>query len=615
MTTPTIQLAPSRLWTRSRPLLAAGAVVVALEALLAVMGLGWPALSILALVVGPGLALVPLLPGRVLESPAAALAAVPALGIAATSSALVTVAAVGVELGPVSVRMTLAALVAVGLALPAREPALRFDRSEILACVGAALAAAAALVIQRRVLGDTPVPGNDWAKYVLYGAEIERQGSLLIDNPFWMLGVPFREDPAAPSLYGAFLLMTDRPPAALQHGIGLFALAQVLSLFALARALWGSLAGVVAAVLWASLPINYTLLGWHGVANAAALVLLPVVLLYLAVLVSDGLGPRDAAGFALILIGLAAAHRLSLGVGLGAAALTLGVALVALPERTRVARSVALTAGFLVLLGSGVAYDLITRARTFGGTQGAEAYAGTKIDLDLLVRDLTVPFAAAAVAALVAVLVLRSDRRPLIPVISLFAAVTALAFSWIVDLPLHYTRMAYYLPLAMVPLIAAAAAALPRPAVGGAVALVLVLVAGSAAWSQADDLRRFYQFADAGSIRGLGHLRAALRPGEVVVTDRCWSFLSTWLLRTPTLPALDPTDIQPKAELPFARAARGVLDDTPRGRAIARRRGIRFAVVDPTCVDAQGRRTRPPPAGRPIFVSRRLVVLRIGGAR
>jgi hypothetical protein len=101
----------------------------------------------------------------------------------------------------------------------------------------------------------------------------------------------------------------------------------------------------------------------------------------------------------------------------------------------------------------------------------------------------------------------------------------------------------------------------------------------------------------------------------VVVTDRCWSFLSTWLLRTQTLPALDPTDIQPKAELPFARAARAVLEDTSRGRDVVRRRGIRFAVVDPTCVDAQGRPTRAPRAGRPLFVSRRLAVLRIGGAR
>jgi hypothetical protein len=589
--------------------------VVALEALLAIMGIGWPTLSILALVLGPGLALVPLLPLRALESPAAALAAAPALGIAATSAALITVAAVGIELGPVTVRLIPAALVAVGLALRREEPALRFDRAELLACVGAALALGTALVIQRRVLGDTPVPGNDWAKYVLYGAEIERQGSLLIDNPFWMLGVPFREDPGVPSLYGAFLIMTNRPAAALQHGIGLFALVQVLSLFALGRALWGPLAGVVAAALWAALPINYTLLGWHGLANAAALALLPIVLLYLAALVSDGLGARAAAGLALIIVGLAAAHRLSLGVGLATGALTVGAGLVAAGGRTRLARDLALTVGFAVLLGAGVAYDLITRGRTFGGTLGADAYAETKIDLELLVRDLTLPFVATALAGLVAVLVLRSDRRLLIPVIALLAAVAALAMSWVVDLPLHYTRMAYYLPLAMVALIAAAAVALPRPAVAGAALLALTLATAAAAWSQADDVRRFYQFADAGSIRGLGHLRAALRPGEVVVTDRCWSFLSTWLLRTPTLPALDPTDIQPKAELPFARAARAVLDDTSRGRDVVRRRGIRFAVVDPTCVDAQGRPTRAPRAGRPLFVSRRLAVLRIGGAR
>jgi hypothetical protein len=613
MTTRTIQSAPPRL--RTRPLLAAGAAFLVLEALTALTGVGWPALSIIALVVAPGLALVPLLPGRALESPAAALASVPALGIAATSSALITVAAVGVELDPVSVRLTLAALVAAGLALPGREPALRFERAELLACAGAALALGGALLIQQRVLGDAPVPGNDWAKYVLYGAEVERQGSLLIDNPFWMLGVPFREDPGVPSLYGAFLLMTDRPPTALQHGIGLFALGQVLSLFAVGRALWGPLAGVLAAALWAAVPINYTLLGWHGLANAAALVLLPIVLLYLAVLFSDGLGTRGAAGFALVVVGLAAAHRLSLGVGLAAGALAVGVALLAVPPRRRLARDLALTAGFTVLFGTGVAYDLFTRGRTFGGTQGAEAYAETRIDFELLIRDLTVPFVAAAFGALVAVLVLRGDRRPLIPVIALLAAVTALAFSWIVDLPLYYTRMAYYLPLAMVLVIAAAAVALPRPALAGAAACVLVLATGAAAWSQADDQRRFYQFADPGAIRGLGHVRAALRPGEVVVTDRCWSFLSTWLLRTPTLPALDPTDIQPKAELPFARAARSVLDDTPRGREVVRRRRIRFAMVDPTCVDAQGRRTRPPPSGRPVFVSRRLVVLRIGGGR
>jgi hypothetical protein len=190
--------------------------------------------------------------------------------------------------------------------------------------------------------------------------------------------------------------------------------------------------------------------------------------------------------------------------------------------------------------------------------------------------------------------------------------VVALAYSWLVDLPLHYTRMAYYLPLALVPLIAAVAPSFRRRTLAATVALALAAATAVAAWSQADDVRRYYQFADAASLRGLGHLSSALRPDEVVVTDRCWSFLGTWLLSTPTLAALDPPDIQPKAELPFARQARAVLRGTADGRAVIERHGIRYAIVDPTCTGADGKATEPPRVGRPVFVSTRLVVLRIG---
>lgn len=51
-------------------------------------------------------------------------------------------------------------------------------------------------------------------------------------------------------------------------------------------------------------------------------------------------------------------------------------------------------------------------------------------------------------------------------------------------------------------------------------------------------------------------------PNEVVVTDHCWIFQATWLLDTRTLSALEPEDIQPKAELRRARQARAVLDGT-----------------------------------------------------
>ena len=106
-------------------------------------------------------------------------------------------------------------------------------------------------------------------------------------------------------------------------------------------------------------------------------------------------------------------------------------------------------------------------------------------------------------------------------------------------------------------------------------------------------------------------MSAELRPNEVVVTDRCWSFQASWLLSTRTLPALEPEDIQPKAELRRARQARAVLDGTPEGLAVARRLSVRYLIVDPTCVDSRERPTRPPAVGRPLYVSKRLVVLRL----
>jgi hypothetical protein len=517
-----------------------------------------------------------------------------------------------VELSVVSVRVAVAAVVAGGLALRLPEPPLRVARGELAAAGGLLLALVVGVVIEQRVVGETPVPGNDWAHYVLYADQIARHGSLLIDNPYWMLGAPFREDPGVPSLYGAHLLMTDAPASVLQQGIALFALAQIAAVYALGRSLWGGMAGVLGALLWAALPLGYTLLGWHGLANAAALALLALLLLYLGEFVAGRLDLPAAVGAGLLVVGIAAAHRLTFGVAMLTTFLTVGVGLVVARDRRASLRALAIALGATVVMGAGVVYDLLERNSTFGGTQGHTAYLSSKIDLDLLIRDLTIPFAVVGVAALVAAPLVVRDRRTTVPLLSLFAVVAALAYSWIVELPLHYTRMAYYLPLALVPLIGAVAGSVPRRALAGVVAGVLVLATAIAAWSQADDVRRFYQFADSSSLRGLGHLEADLRPREVVVTDRCWSFLGTWLLSTRTLAALDPSDIQPKAELSFARQARAVLRGSPKGRVVVDRYGIRYAIVDPTCTLSNGERAEPPRVGRPVFVSLRLVVLRIG---
>ncbi|MGI8873750.1 MAG: hypothetical protein ACR2KP_05390, partial [Egibacteraceae bacterium] len=125
----------------------------------------------------------------------------------------------------------------------------------------------------------------------------------------------------------------------------------------------------------------------------------------------------------------------------------------------------------------------------------------------------------------------------------------------------------------------------------------------------------FYAFANDASLRGLDAVAADLGPREVVVTDRCWSFLTTWLLHTPTIAALEPEDIQPRAELRRAREARAVLDGTADGLALAKRLGVRYLIVDPTCTDTRERPTRPPLVGTPVYLSKRLVVLALPSGR
>jgi hypothetical protein len=595
---------------QTRPLALAGAALVAAETLIALLGGHAPALAVLVLLLAPGLALLGLLPARARADLVTALAAAPALGFAASSCALITVASIGLPLDGVIVRLVPAVLVLAGLALPGAEPAVRLGRAEALVALGLLAAVGAGIVLQARVIHGSPVPGNDWAKYVLYADEIRAHHALLIRNPFWMLGVPFREDPGVPAVYGSYLVMTGQGAAALLHGIWVFAVIAILTTFAFVRALWGAPAGVVAALLWAVLPINQDILGWHGLPNLAALSLLALVLLFSGTLFTRGLSRTEAVGFGVTLLALAAAHRLSLVVGLGALAIMAGTAFVV--GGLRRMTSAALTAvAAIAVLGGGVVYDLVERQRTFGGTLSYADYKASKLPVVHTAKDLTLVFTAAALIALV-VCVRRAARDyALIPPLAMLAFTIAGAYAWIVHLPLGYLRMAYYLPLALVPLVALALVRLLSPRRAAVAASVTSLAIAVFAWVQGGNVRDFYAFTNDASLRGLDAVTAELRPGEVVVTDRCWSFQATWLLHTKTLPALEPEDIQPKAELVRARQARAVLDGTPDGLALARRLGVRYLIVDPTCVDTRERPTRPPAVGTPLFVSKRLVVLRL----
>jgi hypothetical protein len=260
-----------------------------------------------------------------------------------------------------------------------------------------------------------------------------------------------------------------------------------------------------------------------------------------------------------------------------------------------------------------VAYTVIQTDHKFGGTQGYRAYLSTKVHLDLVVQDLSWVFSIAGIVAFVLALWWLRRDRTLLPFVAVLVVVVGLSYSWLIHLPLAYVRMAYYVPLALVPLVAVGLTKLLRPRLAALTAAALTLAIAVPAWGAASNVHRFYDFADASTLSGMRAISTDLRPGDTVVADRCWSFLSAWLLQANTLPALDPADILPKAEVGPAAEARQIIAGGPRGRALAKRLHVRFILVNPQCVSQDGRRARPPQLGTPFFVSSRLVAMKLGG--
>jgi hypothetical protein len=265
-----------------------------------------------------------------------------------------------------------------------------------------------------------------------------------------------------------------------------------------------------------------------------------------------------------------------------------------------------------------VALDIRARSATAGGTLDYTSYLSTKLDPVLAARDLSWILMVTTGVSLLALLAARRLPRAVWPALAVGVVSLALAYVWIIHLPLYYARMVFYLPLGMAPIAGAGAAALARGLPGGRrtaglavaalVGLALTGVLYEAAWRQGPRVRNYYAFANPASLRGLDALAADLRPGEPVTTDRCWSFLSAWLLRHPTYPALADQDIGPKAELPLAREGRAMIEDTPEGNALIKKLGIRYALVDPNCPAST---VTVQPNGTVKFVSQRLAIVKL----
>ena len=184
----------------------------------------------------------------------------------------------------------------------------------------------------------------------------------------------------------------------------------------------------------------------------------------------------------------------------------------------------------------------------------------------------------------------RGHGDPRATLLCLLAATVTLAYAWIVHVPAAYFRMAYFLPLALVPL-----GGRPRPTatgprsrvVGGGAALVIAAFA----WPQAEKVRDFYAFSNSGSLRGLDAV------GRPSARARWWSRTAAGASRrlaAHALAALEPEDIQPSAELRRARQARAVLDGTPSGMASPAGSGCAsWWSTRPAPTRASGRRVRP----------------------
>ncbi len=526
---------------------------------------------------------------------------------------LTSSAALGVPLDDVGVRATLAIAVggfALAALLGAGRPLPSGTRMAGTALVALAGVVTVGVALQSVVLGGTPLPGEDWAEYLLYAQEIAREQSLLIDNPYWMLErQSFPLDPGAPSLYGAALVLGNGSATSLLHGIWLFAVLAILAVFVFTTALWGSTAGLVAAAAYAVVPMNLNMLAWHGLPNVFAFCLLPLGLAAAGAVLRGHGTRRWAVVLAVALVALAGAHRFSFVLGVIAIGVALSIAVVRLPRETM--RFVGWTALAAAVAGIGVAIDLVRRNGALGGTQGYEAFLPTRIDWGLVARDVTWPIAIAGIMSLAFVLGARRFRQDAgrLVLIGPVVAIVALTYAWIAHVPTAYNRAAFFAPLALAPSIGLVASRL-KPSLLVPVAAVLVALTAVDTRSLAADYRGFYGHVNAASLRGLGLALERTEPGDAVVTDQCWGFLSTWLLQRPVLAALDPALILPRREVaPAARAHRILYGDD--GEALARQSRIRLALVDPQCTYQSGDPYPLPRLGRLVYASTRLLVYEV----
>jgi hypothetical protein len=603
----------------AEPAVAAAALAFVLAAALLRLASGeTPSVVAILALVAPGFALIPFLPAELRAAPIGWLLA-PPLGFATSSILLITASTLGLALSPGAIYALLIVVCALALvaarAIGSPAPATRLRGAPEVALLLAAVLLLA-VGLEARAIGGTPVPGTDWAHYLLYSTEIAQHRELLLDNPLWMFGdAPFAEDPGVPSLYGAYLTVSGQGPGLLYHGIWAFAVLGIVTTFVFVRTLSGDVAGLVAAAIAAAASLSLNMLTWHGLANTYAIMYIPLILLAVGMVLRGNDSWRWSGFLALFLVALAAGHRLSFLIV--AVALVVLLALCLARDARLTARFAARTLLAAAVLGWGVALYLLRQADAIGGVQGYEAYLPTKITgviVDLVVHNLTWPVIAAVALALIAILSrrrLRTDPASYVPV-AFLAALLLVGFSWVAHFPTDYNRIVYFLPLPIAALVGIGWTGIPRRLVPAAAVVTILTVAwvSTLSYDRVGGARDYYSFLDTASERGLDLLAGRLAPHDVVVADRCWSFIAPWLLRHRVLAGLDPSNNLAAADAGPSAIARRILRGDRHSPALARRYGVRYALIDPLCDDENGRRPAVPTHGTPVYESTQLVILR-----
>ncbi len=401
----------------------------------------------------------------------------------------------------------------------------------------------------------------------------------------------------------------------LVHGIMLFSVLGVLSTYVLGLSALGAPAGLVAAALWATLPAGINLLSWHGLATAIALVSFPIVALCAGAALRGWLDWRWALLFGLSGAALLGAHRLTALVAVAAVVPMLVVAVVL--RRAKAARFLAASAAFGLAFGAGAIIHVLWLRDRSGGVVDHTAFLIRKLQWTYSLNDITRLVGVLGVLAAVALVVHPRTRRDpaLVVIAGLAAGLLLLAYAWVVNLPLDYVRMGYYVATPARPRDRGRRGRGASPVRLFPLAAIPVVLVAMTAYDVAPRFRAFYQIATPVSLRGLSELdRRAGTSTAPIVTDQCWAFLVPWLLQRRSLAALEDWTIPFRQDLAPARQARRILYGGKPGRVLSRRLGVRFVVVDPKCSSWSNLNLPLTVGGTPIFASTRLLVLDLKGA-